>query len=222
MIYEKLAAYYDQFIDEELYLEYVKLINKYYSEGNLLDLGCGTAQLAIKLAENGFFVTATDISDSMLEIAYNNAFDLKGDIKFFIHNILDPINSNYDVITMSSDVINYLENETQIMKAFKNISNIMDENSIFVFDFLREKYIESIIGHHEEIKLDNTSLIWNVEKTDVALQIKHTVTIDGVSETHIQTTYPEKRYKQLLNLNNLKIIKKRILNERIIFVCKKD
>ena len=51
MIYEKLAAYYDQFIDEELYLEYVKLINKYYSEGNLLDLGCGTAQLAIKLAE---------------------------------------------------------------------------------------------------------------------------------------------------------------------------
>ena len=92
MIYDKLSKYYDQFLDLELYDEYYKLIKKHIKSGNVIDLGTGTGILAINLAKEDFFVTATDISTRMLETAYNNALLEKVDIRFYIHDILESLN----------------------------------------------------------------------------------------------------------------------------------
>ena len=54
MIYEKFASYYDQFVDYELNDIYFDMITKYYKEGTAIDIGTGTAPLAIKLAKNNF------------------------------------------------------------------------------------------------------------------------------------------------------------------------
>ena len=96
MIYDKLSRYYDQFLDLELYEEYYKLIKKYAKKGNAIDLGTGTGILAIKLAKDEFFVTATDISTRMLETAFNNALLEEVAIKFYIHDIIDSLNQPYD------------------------------------------------------------------------------------------------------------------------------
>ena len=221
MSYEQLAAYYDQFIDSDLHNTYLKLIKKHFNKGNVIDLGCGTGPLAILLAKNDFFVTATDISERMLERAYNNSILEDVKINFFLHDILLPLNINYDVITMSSDVINYLDTKSKVRKALNNVKDTMNENSIFVFDFLKADYITNLIGHHEEIQIDNSNLEWKVEKTDKELQVRHIVTIENLREPHIQTTFIENEYLKLLKESKLKVIDKELFEERIIFVCKR-
>ena len=157
----------------------------------------------------------------MLETAFNNALLEEVAIKFYIHDIIDSLNQPYDLLVMSSDVINYLDNENDVKKAFKNISDAMDKDSVFIFDFLRIEYLNSLDNYHEDIELEDTIIKWNIEKTSNENQVKHTLEMDDVTETHIQSTYSLKKYKQLLNSENLKVVKSKTLDERIILVCER-
>lgn len=210
------------FVDDELNEHYLSLIKHYHKEGNVLDLGTGTAPLAIKLAKSGYYVTATDISTEMLEVAYNNALIEKVRINFFIHDILDTVNTDYDIICMSSDVINYVNNFDDVLLVFKNISLAMSSESIFVFDFVKVTYLDKIDGHHEEILLSDDVLTWSAIKTNIENQIKHTIKIGNDTETHIQTTYLSKDYVKMLKKFDLIVTKKVKLEDRFIFVCKKE
>lgn len=221
MIYDNLAQYYDQFLDSKLYKTYFKLIRKYVKKGNVIDLGTGTGVLSIELAKKDYFVTATDISERMLETAYNNAVVENVEIKFFIHDILEKLNQTYDVIIMSSDVINYLDNTSDIDKTFNNISEGMNLKSIFIFDFLKISYLNSLDNYVEEIDLGEEVINWKVKKTSVLNQVEHTLSLNNEIETHIQTTFPLKTYKELLKKQNLKVVKTKSIDERIILVCKR-
>lgn len=222
MIYDYLALYYDDFLDEELYDAYYHLISHYKKSGNIIDLGTGTAQLAIRLAQKDYFVTATDNSEKMLEIAYDNTVSANINIQFFLHDILDPLNQTYDIAIMSSDVINYLSTEAQVLKAFKNIQVALDSQSIFIFDFLKTEYITELDNYQETIDLEDETVDWQVHKTEVPFQVIHSLSFNGLVEEHLQTTYPSKVYKELLHQAGLRVVKKKILDERIIFVCKKE
>lgn len=221
MIYEKFASYYDQFVDYELNDIYYEMITKYYTDGTAIDIGTGTAPLAIKLAANNFTVTGTDISEQMLERAYNNAVEAGVHLNLYIHNILDPINMSYDVFTMTSDVVNYLSGEEETYKAFQNIAAAMTDDSIFAFDFLTPQHMTKVHNYQEDILLEDDLMQWHVAKTNVPNQIKHTLKFGSITETHFQTTFPLKKYKELLNKAGLFIQKKRKTDERIILLCKK-
>jgi SAM-dependent methyltransferase len=210
------------FVDDELNDLYVSLIKQYHKECTVLDLGTGTAPLAIKLAKEGYFVTATDISTDMLEMGYNNALNEGVRINFFIHDILDTVNKDYDCICMSSDVINYIIDEEEVIHVFKNVALAMNKDSIFVFDFLRAAYLEKIDGHQEEILLSDDLLTWNVVLTNIEHQIKHTIKIGTDIETHIQRTYLSKDYVKMLKQVGIHVLKKVKLEDRIVFVCKKE
>ncbi len=220
MIYEKFASYYDQFVDYELNEIYYDLITKHHKEGTAIDIGTGTAPLAIKLAQNNFTVTGTDISPQMLERAYNNAVIGGVHLNLYIHNILDPLNQTYDVFTMTSDVINYLANENEVAKAFQNVRDVMGETSIFAFDFLTPTHMNKVHNYSEDILLEDDLLQWHVAKTNVPNQIRHTLRFGKITETHYQTTFPLKKYKELLEKAGLMVIKKKKTDERIILVCK--
>ncbi|MCF7927099.1 MAG: class I SAM-dependent methyltransferase [Candidatus Izimaplasma sp.] len=222
MIYQELSKVYDYFIDDDLYDTYLTLIQTYSNNKRVLDLGTGTGPLAIKLAKHNYSVTATDISQSMLEIASNKAVGEHVKIRFLLHDILDPIPDTYDIITMSSDVINYLTTTTEISTALNYISTAMTSESIFVFDCLKPSYLKELTGHKETIALDNTSFLWSVEKTKKPNRIEHKVQINNQTETHIQQTYPFKQYKKLLQDNNLTMMTKETTEERFIIVCQKQ
>ncbi len=222
MIYNKLARYYDQFVDQELNDIYLKIIKKYFSTGVVTDLGCGTGQLAIKLAKAGFYVAASDISEKMLEVAYNNSLQNNVKINFFVHNILEPLNINSDIIVMTSDVINYLDTKKEVITAFEYVSEIMNNDSIYLFDFLKITYLTDLKGYHEEIILNDTTLVWDVLATKEEHQIEHQLTINDETESHLQRTFEESEYLQLLNGTNLFVFEKIELEDRIIFVCKKQ
>lgn len=221
MIYERLSDYYDQFIDLELLETYVMMIESEVTEGSAMCLGCGTGPLAIELAKKGYYVNGSDISPYMLEKAYNNAVEEGVHIQFYVHNILDPIVQTFDIITMASDVINYLSNEEAVRKAIRNVSESMTQDSIFIFDALRPSFVNKLHNHHEDILMKDEVLEWTVTKTNIENQIKHSVRLGKDLEEHYERTYPFKVYKEILNDNHLYIEKKKKTPERTIFLCKK-
>lgn len=222
MIFDRLAPYYDQFVDPDLNDQYVQFLAKYIDKGTVLDLGCGTGPLAVELAKLGYFVTATDISTNMLERANHNAVLAGVTIHFFVHNILEPLNQTYDAILMSSDVINYLDNEESVRTAFSYIADAMDKKSIFVFDFIHVQYVERIHNYKQDILLEDELLQWSVRKTNVPNQIEHKLTFGRDVETHIQTTFPLKTYRRLLHESGLTIVRKVRTDERVIVVAKRQ
>jgi 2-polyprenyl-3-methyl-5-hydroxy-6-metoxy-1,4-benzoquinol methylase len=220
-MYQHLSRYYDLFTDDSLYDLYEEWITKTHPTGTLLDLGCGTGPLALRFAQIGYGVTGVDQSHEMLEEAYNKAVNNGLHIPFYVHDILDPIAYSYDIFTMASDVINYVVDQASIQTVFDHISNAMQQDSIFVFDFLRVSFLKELAHHKETIDLGEEQLMWMVESTDTPNQIKHTLTFSNEKETHIQQTYPLKVYKHLLNRSDLYIVKKKKTKERIILLCKK-
>jgi 2-polyprenyl-3-methyl-5-hydroxy-6-metoxy-1,4-benzoquinol methylase len=221
MIFDRLAPYYDQFIDPDLNNQYLEFMAKLMPEGTVIDLGCGTGPLAVELAKAGYFVTATDISTNMLERANHNAVLADVTIHFFVHNILEPLNQPYDAILMSSDVINYLDNEGDVLTAFQHVSDAMNKESIFIFDFIHIQYIERIHNYKQDILLEDDVLTWSVRKTNVPHQIEHELSFGRNTEQHIQTTFPLKTYKRLLQEAGLTILKKKRTDERVIVVAKR-
>ena len=221
MIFDRLAPYYDQFIDPDLNLEYVNLLQKHCPEGTVIDLGCGTGPLSVDLAKLGYFVTGTDISTNMLERANHNAVLAGVRINFFVHNILEPLNQTYDGIIMSSDVINYLNTEEDVQTAFTHVASAMTKDSIFLFDFIHIQYIERIHNYKQDILLEDDVLQWSVRKTNKPHQIEHRLTFGRETESHVQTTFPLKTYRKLLNDAGLMITKKKRTDERVIVVAKR-
>ncbi len=221
MIYERLSDYYDQFIDDDLINIYLDLIQSEVKEGSVMALGCGTGPLAIELAIKNYFVNGSDISPYMLEKAYNNAVNSGVHLQLYVHDILDPLVQTFDIITMVSDVINYLKDEKEVDKALKNVSEAMTLDSVFVFDFLLPSFLSKMHNHHEDILLKDEILEWSVSKTNILNQVKHEVKLGQDTEVHYERTYPIKVFKELLNKNNLYIVKKRKTNERTILLCKK-
>lgn len=222
MIYEKLATYYDMFVDDKLVEEYVKIIQVHHKSGSVLDLGTGTGPLAIELSKKGYHVTATDISTEMLEVAYNNATIDDVKINFFIHDILDTVNRDYDIICMSSDVINYLQNEAEVSKALKNVYLAMNTDSVFLFDSIRPQYIHKLSGHTEEVLLKDDVMRWSAVLTNIDNQMKHTIQIGNHIESHLQMAYTLKDMTVMLKSNHIEVIKKIKYEDRILYVCKKE
>lgn len=74
----------------------------------VLDAGCGAGQMAIELAERGAYVTAIDISPSLLDVARRRTPDhLAGRITYRAGDMLDPSLGSFDAAVAMDSLIHY-------------------------------------------------------------------------------------------------------------------
>ena len=67
MMYEKLAEFYDALVkDEEATKAWVDLIESYLPKGKIMELACGSGEITIALAKDGYEVHASDLSADMI------------------------------------------------------------------------------------------------------------------------------------------------------------
>ncbi len=74
----------------------------------VLDAGCGAGQMAIELANRGAYVTAIDISPSLLDVARRRTPDHLSDrITYRAADMLDPSLGNFDAAVAMDSLIHY-------------------------------------------------------------------------------------------------------------------
>jgi SAM-dependent methyltransferase len=106
----------------------------------VLDLCCGTGQLAKVLIEKGYKLTGIDGSAKMLKYARINAPDARfiaADARTFK---LPPV---YDAVFSTFDALNHIMTIDELQKAFKNVNKCLVKGGIFIFDLTTKYHFET-------------------------------------------------------------------------------
>ncbi|MGI2902874.1 class I SAM-dependent DNA methyltransferase [Tolypothrix sp. VBCCA 56010] len=123
------------------------LLSHLPEEAHILDLGCGTGQLAQHLLIKGYKVTGLDGSEEMLHFARENAPGgkfLVADARYF------EFLSIFDAVVSTNAVLNYVMSLEELRWVFRNVHTALVENGLFVFNLDTEeayqKYVQAYLS----------------------------------------------------------------------------
>jgi SAM-dependent methyltransferase len=236
MSYEAFAYYYDSLMEEQFYIDYHNFIKQHATYKTVLELGCGTGEIAIRLAKENALVYATDVSKDMLEVARLKAIEKDVTLLFGRIDMTDfTVDTTVDLVLCLCDSINYLLDQKSVKQTFKNCYQALHKDGVFIFDVDSMYKMQTILHNYEEENdEDDFYFHWIVTSLGEG-KISHQVEIidkennEHVKETHIQQTYSVAIYTQLLQavgFNNIAMYSDfdtyQENCERVIFVCKKE
>lgn len=85
MIYQGFAGVYDELMTHAPYDEWVQWIQQYMKpNAAIIDVGCGTGEISLRLAEKGHKVTGIDLSEEMLVFAQQKRRRKSSRFNFYI------------------------------------------------------------------------------------------------------------------------------------------
>lgn len=237
--YQVLGRYYDRMI-EYPYERVLDLALEKHHSGKALDLFCGTGRFSIMLARSGFTVEGSDLSPEMLGEAMTNSAKAGFKIIFKQENALEfRYNSPYDIITATSDGINYLQNN-KIEPFFKRVYDALSLGGRFIFDMSSEYKLVNVLGnelYYEDY--DDIVLFWqnSLRKKDKSVKMDLTFFEKNADGLYVRRDESQRQYahsKEFIEQSALNVgfkivkilderfIKPRDKSERIIFVLEKE
>jgi SAM-dependent methyltransferase len=221
--YDLLATFYDAFIDPVVYEKYLHLLDKYTSLGSVLDIGCGTGTLSLEMAKRGYKVTATDLSEDMLQIVDYRAKSENVELEIGVYDMLDPILTQFDIVVASMDVINHLADLEDVEFGFTNIYRSLNANGFFIFDVLSAEYIDMLDGYVEEDS--HFKFHWESHKGKEDHSIVHTITMKMNGKNQevkiYEQTYDLSMYEQIARKVGFTIMETISMPERTLYVMQK-
>jgi len=208
--YTTLAEIYDsvmQDVDYETWADYIdEIIMHHHPEArDLLELACGTGTMALSLEELGFFnITATDGAPEMVKAAQKKGDKVNSEVHFQVVDFLDiRLDKKFDVVFMVFDSVNYLHKKEEIEQLFSQVSSVLKNKGIFIFDFTtprnsrqaikvlnnNSRRVNAFTRFHRESTYNAKERIhtnrFHIEITDVAGSGKK----EMIEETHHQKIY---------------------------------
>ncbi|MCM3114900.1 methyltransferase domain-containing protein [Neobacillus sp. MER 74] len=247
MRYQQFAYLYDELMKDAPYEEWVEFVKdrcvKYHVEGTrFLDLACGTGELSVRLAQDGFQVTGVDLSEDMLAVAHAKAEETGLRIPFFQQSMTDlEGQAEFDVIGILCDSLNYLQTEDEVRETFSNVFQHLSTKGIFLFDVhsiykIAHLFINQTYASSEE----NVSFIWNSFAGKSLNSVEHELSFfvldeqtgkyDRFDELHFQRTYTIQQYSNWLIEAGFEVLEvsadfentdPHSQSERIFFVARK-
>lgn len=141
-IYTALAELYDTLMDDvdyEMWADFIdEVIQTHHPNPvDVLELACGTGAISLCLARfDEYNLTGTDLSPAMIEKARQKAAEQELDVQFRSMNFLNiDIDQKFDIVFSVFDSVNYLHDETEILKMLQGTYNILNPNGLLIFDF---------------------------------------------------------------------------------------
>lgn len=167
MMYETLAHYYDILVkDDEATQAWVDLIIKHMPKGNILELACGSGEITIALAKQGYQVHASDLSAEMIQEAKKKAgseaitWSCMDMCKFDDPNI-------YDGILCLCDSFNYVLHKKDVEALFHAVNEHLREDGVFIMDMhSMDRLVEFQEEYNEAGKLDHHDYQWSIYSED--------------------------------------------------------
>jgi SAM-dependent methyltransferase len=207
-VFGSYARYYDLLYQDKDYISEAQFIHKLIQNNapdatTILELGCGTGNHALLLAEAGYRVYGVDLSAEMLQYANERCDrvspELAARLKFSQGDLRQVrLDRKFDVVLALFHVISYQTTNEDLLAAFTTAKTHLQPGGLFIFDVwygpavlsdpptVRIKRFEDrsiqVTRIAEPIVYPNDNLV------DVNYQIfikdKHSHAIDELSETH--------------------------------------
>ncbi len=111
-----------------------------------LDIACGSGRHAVALAENGFQVTANDLSQMLLSEARALAQKKNLALTFTQFDMRDlPFEQEFDLIVQLFTSFGYFENDDEDDVVLSHVARALKPNGWYVLDFLNEHVVRNTL-----------------------------------------------------------------------------
>ncbi|MGE6629231.1 class I SAM-dependent DNA methyltransferase [Bacillus sp. NPDC077027] len=219
MIYQGFASVYDELMAHAPYDEWVQWIDQHIQpHADILDVGCGTGEISLRLAKKGHNVTGVDVSEEMLSFAQQKAQAHHQHLQFLQQDMreLTGFEQTFQAAVICCDSLNYLKNENEVEKTFKNMFQLLEEDGILLFDVHSPYKMEKVFpGATYADQDEDISYIWQSYQGDEPYSVIHDLSIfvrsgevyERYDETHEQRTYPLELLTKLLTSVGFDLLK---------------
>ncbi|WP_377888411.1 class I SAM-dependent DNA methyltransferase [Alkalihalobacillus sp. R86527] len=208
--YEQFSYVYDRLMADAPYDKWTELVLNECSSGKVLDLGCGTGECSLKLADKGFDVTAVDLSEQMLSVAYEKATRNNLNVRFIQQDMRELETADqYDVVTIFCDSLNYITDEQGVKSTFTRIYDHLKPGGVLLFDVhSMHKITNLFVGHTFASNDDDISYIWNSFSGQERGSVEHDLSFfleneeglyERFDEVHLQRTFVVEEYSAWLS-----------------------
>jgi SAM-dependent methyltransferase len=143
-VYNTLWGGFAQYISPLLY-DFYEASASGETKERMLDLCCGTGQLALFFLEKGYRVVGLDLSEHMLVYARENAEEyVAGGQAEFVHGDAAEftLDEYFGLVVSTYDALNHLEGEESLQGCFCSVYQVLDEGGYFIFDLNTRKGLE--------------------------------------------------------------------------------
>lgn len=215
-MYQTFAYYYDLLMDKTLYPQWLQFTRRHLGlpleDKKVLDLACGTGDLAVLFAQEKADTYGIDLSEEMLTLAEERALQddvavmwLQGDMT----KLTDVGVGDFDLITCFDDSLCYLTDLTAVERCFSEVYASLKPGGTFLFDVhslyqMNEVFPGYMYNEHDE----DWAFMWSSYSDDQPNSVLHDLTFfvwrdeleayEALHEEHHERTYPYLQYQQLL------------------------
>ena len=176
--YKKFAYYYDEIMQEMNYDLWVEFVEPYLKKDDkILDLACGTGTFATMLKLKGYDVSASDLSEEIIEIANEKRKINRLDINFYVADMTNfRVDEKQDVITCFFDSVNFLKDKNEVKKLFNSVYSALKENGYFIFDIFSKEMLKEYSENELNEDYETFKIHWKTSliKPDT---LKHNIEI---------------------------------------------
>ena len=142
--YDPIATIYNRhwgYFADRIYPVLNRLVLRDIPSGcAVLDLCCGTGQLAAVLSEKGYAVTGVDGSAGMIEIARKNA----PGVEFLVQDARElSLDQRFAAVFSTFDSLNHVMSLDDLEQVFRSVHAVLDDGGWFEFDLnMEEGYLQ--------------------------------------------------------------------------------
>jgi ubiquinone/menaquinone biosynthesis C-methylase UbiE len=161
--YEAIAPAYDDFTahhNYDLWLgELLPKLEKHEIVGKrLLDVACGTGKSFIPMLEQGWEVTACDISPAMVELAREKVGDRA---KLFVADMRElPVFGEFDVVFCLDDAVNYLLSPEELEEALAGMRRNLGPGGLLMFDVNTLETYRTFFAEEVVVERGGKRMVW--------------------------------------------------------------
>jgi cyclopropane fatty-acyl-phospholipid synthase-like methyltransferase len=231
-IYNVLSGYYDDLVkDEQAYHDWLEWMHPYLKGNSILELACGSGEITLLLAKDGYKMQALDLSEGMIKQA--KAKDIENQIEYSVHDMCDLDGYGcFDNILCLCDSFNYLLDKKQVEDFFAGVAAHLNAGGRFFFDTHALDRLEEFEEEFNETGafVDGVQYQWSIMSEDeYVYQDFAFYRPEGlVQEHHIQRVYePEwlleqlKKHFQILSVKTDFIEEGIAPGEKYFYICEK-
>src|SRR5699024_10846946 len=203
----QFAALYDRLMAHAPYHKWVQftedIIHKHALHvNNIVDLGCGTGEITVRLKELGYHITGVDVSEDMLAIANAKALHQHQSVTFVHQDIRNLEGFDHiDLCVSYCDVMNYITDMNDIEQVFQKVYNCLSNHGTFIFDVHHLPYVEEyLVNHSFSDVTDELAYIWECEAADQLGGMNHYLTFFEQQSDNSYHRFDEHHYQQTQSL----------------------